>query len=709
MDASRYAALFAAESREHLAEIDTALLTLEQTPGTSSGAQDHAAPIGAIFRGMHTIKGMAAAMGHDVVEQLTHALESRCEPLRSGSEALRPAVLDLLFDGTALLRDAIASVTGEGGETEPKVEVSELARRVSEFVVRIERDTTASASNSQPESDEVVPPVAAPSPISSVHDEVVAELPVHTNVRHVDVRLTADCPLKGVRALLVLGKLQQVGLVRSTHPAQAQWSQESFDGVFRVILVTGAEDERVEQAVRSAGDVAHVNVRRPLLTQHEDRGAANLLNTPLLREVLGGSVRGSATDGADGASGARADGRHDVRLDTRLDARLDVRAPEAAHSTVRVDARRLDALLDLVGELVITRDRLVRAVEATEHPDREIQRAARDAARLVSVLQDEVLQARLLPIAQVFDRFPRLVRDMARDLGKDVRFVMEGRELALDRSLLDALADPVLHLLRNAVDHGLEDPATRVARGKPASGELIVRAARDRATVVVQVQDDGRGIDREAVRTRAQALGLLAPDQDGPLDDDTLLDMIAHPGFSTAQKVSKVSGRGVGVDVVNTRVRALGGQLELETIDGVGTVVTMRLPASLAITRALLVQVGGDVFALPAAHVEEAMAYHEDLRARGAQNAVTIRDEVIPLVALRERFGLPADEASDPHVAVVEMAGKRAAVLVDGLLSQQDIVVKPLDVVQGAAPWFSGATVLGDGSPALIVDVTSVV
>jgi len=386
---------------------------------------------------------------------------------------------------------------------------------------------------------------------------------------------------------------------------------------------------------------------------------------------------------------------------------------------VRVDARRLDSLLDLVGELVITRDRLLRAVEASEHPDRETQRAARDTARLVSVLQDEVLQARLLPMAQVFDRFPRVVRDMARDLGKDVRFVMEGRDLAVDRSLLDALVDPLLHLLRNAIDHGLEDNTTRVAAGKPASGELIVRAARDRATVVVQVQDDGRGIDREAVRRRAQALGLLDAAQAAPgaapLDDDALLELIAHPGFSTASNVSRVSGRGVGVDVVNTRVRALGGQLELETIAGVGTLITMRLPASLAITRALLVQVAGETFALPAAQVEEALVWHDELAAPGAQ-AISLRDERIPLVALEEVFGLQRAEGeragtpdSERHVVVAEWGGRRAALLVDALLAQQDIVVKPLERVRGAAPWFSGATVLGDGSPALIVDVTGVV
>lgn len=708
MDAARYAALFAAESREHLAEIDEALLDLEQRLD-ARGAVDAAtvdAPLAAVFRAMHSIKGMAGAMGHELVEQLAHALESRCEPLREGSEALSSTVLELLFDGTALLRQAIADATDStaelpgrsSGEADTSQRAAQLMARLDASLGQPRRHPQADT-NGDGEAADLFPMARAgsgalESNATETWGRADEETPQHTNLRHVDVRLTADCPLKGVRALLVLSRLQQVGLVRSTYPEQAQWTSEQFDGQFRVMLITGADDDNIAKAVHSAGDVAQVTVRQP--------AAARAATVP----VADTSAR--AADLA--AGGLSGDGARGDSTGLALD------GPSAF---VRVDARRLDSLLDLVGELVITRDRLLRAVEASEHPDRETQRAARDTARLVSVLQDEVLQARLLPMAQVFDRFPRVVRDMARDLGKDVRFVMEGRDLAVDRSLLDALVDPLLHLLRNAIDHGLEDSTTRVAAGKPASGELIVRAARDRATVVVQVQDDGRGIDREAVRRRAQALGLLDAAQAAPgaapLDDDALLELIAHPGFSTASNVSRVSGRGVGVDVVNTRVRALGGQLELETIAGVGTLITMRLPASLAITRALLVQVAGETFALPAAQVEEALVWHDELAAPGAQ-AISLRDERIPLVALEEVFGLQRAEGdragtpdSERHVVVAEWGGRRAALLVDALLAQQDIVVKPLERVRGAAPWFSGATVLGDGSPALIVDVTGVV
>ncbi|MEQ1693274.1 MAG: chemotaxis protein CheA, partial [Gemmatimonas sp.] len=468
----------------------------------------------------------------------------------------------------------------------------------------------------------------------------------------VAVRLTADCPLKGVRALLVLSRLEALGTVLRMDPVQSTWQDDLFDGVFTVTLQTATNADALESAARSAGDVARVTVSAMVAQPRRESGGEAL-------------------------------------------------------RTVRVDRRRLDTLLDLVGELVITRDRLLRIAEESDHSStRALTRAAHETARLISALQDEVVQARMVPVGQVFDRFPRLVRDIARDLGKDVEFVTEGREIELDRSLLDAIGDPIVHLLRNALDHGIEDAETRRAAGKSPTGRLVLRAARDRAAVILQVEDDGRGIDRQVILRRAQQQGML-PEAVESLDDDALLQVLAHAGFSTARAVTAVSGRGVGVDVVATRVRALGGALEIETIQGQGTVFTLRLPVTLAIARALLVDVAGSIYALPAAHVVEALSYDPGMIVTGAEReSLTLRDEVIPIVHLRERFGLPR-HLHDAYVAVVEVAGRRTALLVDALVAQQDIVVKSFDAVRGSEPWFSGATVLGDGTPALIVDLGS--
>jgi two-component system, chemotaxis family, sensor kinase CheA len=371
----------------------------------------------------------------------------------------------------------------------------------------------------------------------------------------------------------------------------------------------------------------------------------------------------------------------------------------------RIDLKHLDALLDLTGELVIARDRLMRAADASG--DRGVQAAAQDTAKLVSTLQEEVLQARMVPVGQVFDRFPRLVRDVARDLGKPVHFVMQGRDLALDRSMLDAIVDPVVHLLRNAIDHGFESAEARVAAGKPATGKLVLRAARERDALVLSVSDDGRGIDRDHVRARAIVERRLSSSVTA-LSDDDLVKLLAQPGFTTAAAVTALSGRGVGIDVVANRVRALGGALEVSSTLGVGTTFTLRLPMTLAIVRALLVEVGGRAYAVPAAHVVEALELDDTERhTEQGRDAIGWRSERLPLVRLRRVFGEPPSDDAGAQALVVESAGRRIACKVDALLGQQDIVVKPFDAVRGAVALFSGTTILGDGSPALIVDVGS--
>ena len=641
MDQSRYAELFRAEAREHLAELDATLLACER--------DGDAAHVATLFRSTHTIKGMAAAMRYGVVERIAHALETLLEVARhphgdGAPRTLPPAALSaetvaLLFEGTDALRSAVEHAVAGHADLEPIALASLLQRVASHAALAREHPVSAIA---PPATEGLFTPARFAAESSDSTDE-------HQSIQ---VRLTADCPLKGVRAMLVMARLTPLGAVLDVVPAQDRWLADAFDGVFTVTLRTSATVDVLEAAVRAAGDVARVVVA-------ERRQAARPAPTNELME------------------------------------------------TVRVDRRRLDTLLELVGELVINRDRLSRLAEDSDlSPTRALTRAAYDSARLISALQHEVLQTRMVPIGQVFDRFPRLVRDLAHTLGKDVAFVTEGRELELDRALVDAISDPLLHLLRNALDHGIEDGPTRRLAGKPAAGRLVLRAARDRAAVILQVEDDGRGIDREAVRQRAQRQGVL-PDTVTALDDDALLQLLAHPGFSTAQAVTSISGRGVGVDVVATRVRALGGTLSMETLEGQGTVFTLRLPVTLAIARALLVQVAGETYALPAAHMVEALEYDPAMIvAASSGERLVLREEQLPVIHVRERFGRPR-QTTDSHFVVVEVGGRRAALLVDTLIAQQDIVVKPLVAVRGSAPWFTGATVLGDGTPSLIVDLGS--
>ena len=372
---------------------------------------------------------------------------------------------------------------------------------------------------------------------------------------------------------------------------------------------------------------------------------------------------------------------------------------------IRIDSRRLDTLMNVVGELVIARDHIAQIAERLG--DEALVEATRHASQIVSTLQNEIMTSRMVPVWQVFERFPRVVRDTARSLGKEVEFKIEGKEIELDRSMLDEMGEPVLHLLRNSLDHGIELPADRVAAGKPRVATLILTAERDRATVLIRVTDDGRGIDQARVLPRAKELGIVE-ETTSKLSEQELVAIISRPGFSTAEKVTDISGRGVGFDIVANKVRTLGGSLEVHTDAGLGTSVSMRLPLTLAISRALLARVDKEIYAIPLTHVVETFALSQPmlLQVKGKE-AVAIRDDVFPAIRLRERVGLPEGTATVGQVVLIELAERRAALIVDEFIGQQEIVMKQFDGANGSRTLFSGATILGDGAPALIIDAST--
>ena len=380
--------------------------------------------------------------------------------------------------------------------------------------------------------------------------------------------------------------------------------------------------------------------------------------------------------------------------------------PPKATRQIRIDSKRLDTLMNVLGELVIARDRIQKIAERVGDP--ELLEATLRATQILGNLQNEVMTSRMVPVWQVFERFPRVVRDTAHSLGKEVDFKIEGRDIELDRSMLDEMGEPVLHLLRNALDHGIETPAEREKAGKTPSATLILTAERDRATVLIRVTDDGRGIDQSKVLPRAKKLGLVDKSTT-TLTEQELVAIISRPGFSTADKVTAISGRGVGFDIVASRVRALGGSLEVHIDAGLGTAVSMRLPLTLAISRALLAKVEQETYAIPLTHVLETFSLSKPmlLESKG-KPVVAIRDDLFPAIWLRERVGLPAPaNPASGQVVLVELAERKAALIVDQFDGQQEIVVKQFDGVNGSRTLFSGATILGDGSPALIVDASS--
>lgn len=466
------------------------------------------------------------------------------------------------------------------------------------------------------------------------------------------VRLAAATPLRGVRAFLVVRRAGTLGRVVEVQPSVEALQREEFDREFLIRIDTSAEPARVLETLRAVGDVESVLVE-------------------------GGGGRGT----------------HDGRDSWR------------ATRSVRVELGRLDRLTNQIGELVIARGRLAQL--AAESGDHELGETVATASRMIAELQDGIMSCRMVPVGQVFDRFPRLVRDAARTLGKRIELNVRGQEIELDRSMLDEIGDPIVHLLRNAVDHGIESPETRAAAGKPEQGRLRITASRERSSVMIRVEDDGRGIDRELVIRKARELALVREDV-AELSEDELLRLIARPGFSTAEHVTALSGRGVGIDIVQSRVRALGGSVEIRSVQGEGTVVTVRLPLTLAIVRALLARVGEEMYAVPLTHVDKTVELERDaVRTVQGREVMVMRGDVLPLLRSRALFELPASTHARQQVIVLAMGERRAGLIVDELTGQQDIVVKQFDPVRGGAAMFGGATILPDGSPALIVDAGS--
>jgi len=582
---------------------------------------------------------MSATMGYAGVAELSHELETVLDAVRAGARPLDAELLDLCFRAADLLEMCLdAAVGGRDGA----IATAWLVQRL--------RAVSASASDARSSERIAAPPGAG------------------TVVR---VTLAPNTPLRGVRAFLVVNVARGLGEVTAIAPALEELQSEQFDREFVVRIRTEQSDAEIERAIRSAGDVAHVQIG-------EDR-----------RDALPG--RASS-------------------LLTAIDAGAETIpvGSSAARRHVRVDLRRLDALMNLIGELVVARGRLQACASSFANP--ELTDCVADASRLILDLRDEITASRMVPAWQVFDRFPRVVRDLAHTLGKELEFSIDGKDIELDRSMLDEIADSLVHLLRNAIDHGIETPAERLAAGKPPTGRLRLSAARERSAAVIRVTDDGRGIDRRRVLARAREDGLVGASTT-ELSDEELFHIITRPGFSTADQITDVSGRGVGFDVVHTRARGLGGAMDIKSVAGEGTSVMLRLPLTLAIVRAVLTRVADETYAIPAAHVSESVELNEGsvCRVQG-RDVIRLRGDLLPLVRLRRLVGLPPhfdDGTADLELAIIVDLGDRfIGIAVDDVIGQDEIVVKPFDSVRDGLTIFGGATLLADGSPALIMDVS---
>src|SRR5437868_2784150 len=621
MDASQYADLFLTESREHVSAINQWLLQLER-----DGAAGSAEPVSAIFRAVHTVKGMSATMGYVVVAELSHELETLLDRVRRGELPVNGELMDLLFRSADVLESAI-----EGAVAGRDVSTNEVLRRLRAFAepgVNVASERSTGSDDASPNE------WTAPAPVGS-----------GTLVR---IRLAPETPLKGVRAFLIVQALRRVGEVVIVVPPVASLQAEQFGHDFALRIVTTSSEAEIERVTRGAGDVASVRVG-------ED-DAQKVGQAPSGAEARRAPSPAPPTLPSDDASAPAAPTALDMA------AASDAGVRQSRH--VRIDLRRLDSLMNLIGELVITRGRLLQIATGLDDP--ALADSVTQASRLIGDLRDEIMTSRMVPVWQVFDRFPRLVRDASRSLGKRIEFTIEGKDIELDRSMLDEIGDPIVHLLRNAIDHGIEAPEDRIDAGKPAAGKLRLSAARDRSAVVIRVSDDGRGIDRDRVLSRAKLSGLVDSTK-AALNDEELLRLIARPGFSTAERITDLSGRGVGIDAVYTRVRALGGAVDIRSQPGQGTTATLRLPLTLAIVRALLARAANEVYAIPLTHVSETVELQAAaLRTLQGSEVIVLRADVLPVLRLRDLVGLERREAAvapgqpSEQVGIIDLPDRRA-------------------------------------------------
>lgn len=658
-------ALFLAEVDELLQRVEESLVDLERAP-------DDRGLLNEIFRAAHTIKGSSATIGHTRMAALTHAMETRLDYVRKGAASVTPDLIEALLkalDVLNVLRDEV--------ETRVAADVD-----VESAAAAVERRSSLRE------------PAAPKAKSKKRAPKAKAAAATNTGATHrVDIVLEHG-PWMAVRALQVLLELGEHGRVVSSEPSQAEIEKEDASIGERVVVLVSSERTEAE-LVNALSAVPELgSIRAHTLEPSTPTEEAEEEETPA-----------TVAPSAPAASAASAA----------------VSAPRAASTTIRIDVARLDALLNLVGELVIDRTRLFQLGSSLVDQfgdDRilsDLQQTALHIGRITDELQEQVMKSRMLPIESVFNRLPRVVRDVAAKQGKQIEFVVEGKDTELDRSVIEEIGDPLLHLIRNGVDHGIEKPEDRLAAGKSPIGRLKLSAQHADSFIVIALEDDGKGIDVEAVKRKAVERGVISQEQADRMSDREAVQLIFAPGLSTAEKLSDVSGRGVGMDVVRANVEKINGSVDVETRKGYGTTFTIRLPLTLAIVQALLVRVAGGIYALPIHSVTETLRIEpSQIKQVNHREAIVLRDQVLPLVNLRHVFGLDADSADGGRasgesrlVTAVHTANRQVGLIVDGLVGEQEIVIKPLGQLVGDVAGVSGAAILGDGSVALIVDVAA--
>ncbi|MGQ9629517.1 MAG: chemotaxis protein CheW [bacterium] len=697
--------VFLEDADEQLQIMNTSLLALEKDPGDKEA-------LNSIFRSAHNIKGVSAGLGLEKISTLTHSMESVLDKMRRGEIPVRGDIVDVLFDSFDTLMELIE---GLSKRRDGKIEISSLIERL-EGLIR--------------------PPQGVESPEVNVelteYERLVIEDARSQGRKVYDVRVSLDpkCKIKDARAYLIYNNLKGLGEVVKFIPPIEGGSvrEEEYTNLVALVATNACEDEVLRRA--RVANVVNLSVRPfelvgPPQSVQTSQGVGRQSEIEMGRgECAPGEGVPQADESVKGAQFFEEEGVsiapkvEEVARGTKVP-----KLSKLGHS-IRVESERLDKLMNLVGELIISRaryDRIGKDLRREYGASPQVMdmiSTTEQLGRLMGELQEDVMRVRMVPVGSVFERFPRIVRDLAKEMGKEVDLTIRGKETELDKTVIEEIGDPLMHLVRNAIDHGLESPEERGRSGKPRFGRILLDARHEGNYVLISVIDDGRGLDLEKIKEKAIERGIVPREEAEKMTDSEKKELIFLPGFSTSDSVTDVSGRGVGMDVVKRSVERLNGFVEIDSLPGKGSKFTLKIPLTLAIVKALLVSVGRDTFAIPITSVVETIRILPgDVDRIKGREVVNLRNSVLPLLRLRELFnitsgmskgeGVHVDQREYIYVVVVSANGSRVGVVVDGLIGQQDIVIKPLDRELTNPKGIAGATILGDGSVALIVDVSS--
>ncbi|WP_453996910.1 chemotaxis protein CheW [Bacillus nitroreducens] len=681
MEMDQYLEVFIEESKEHLQACNEHLLHLEKEP-------ENITIVNEIFRSAHTLKGMAATMGYEDLASLTHQMENVLDAIRNMKIEVTPSILDVVFKAVDYLEEMIFSIADGGDGKKDVTDVVLLLKKIESG----EHNTELNTSTTVEMNAESKHPAAK----ANYDDFELTVIQQSTeqgfNCYEITISLVDDCLLKAARVFMVFEVLEQVGEIIKSIPSVDQLEEEQFQNEFTVTLLSMESAEHIEKRIMKVSEIDKVVVQyfysKETTSQPKELIQAQAEVAPALVEKVEHEKTEKETNHAPKSNSKNG----------------------SNHKTIRVNIERLDILMNLFEELVIDRGRLEQISKDLNHS--ELNETVERMSRISGDLQNIILNMRMVPVETVFNRFPRMVRQLARDLNKKIDLQIIGAETELDRTVIDEIGDPLVHLLRNALDHGIETPDVRLQSGKSETGTVILRAYHSGNHVFIEIEDDGAGISRDKVIQKAINKGLVTAKGGESLTDSQVFDFIFSSGFSTAEKVSGVSGRGVGLDVVKNTIEALGGTITIQSEIGKGSMFSIQLPLTLSIISVLLVEVQNEKYAIPLSSIiETAIIKKSDILHAHNQKVIDFRGKVVPLVDLKEIFEVPISNEEDDYlsIVIVKKGDKSAGLIVDSFIGQQEIVLKSLGNYLSNVFAISGATILGDGQVALIIDCNALI